>query len=74
MKGPALGSLGVPRGASAYRVISSGFRDPRRNPTRFIPRQQFRRRSPPRLILEIDIGERLSAVVADDETGGLFFD
>src|SRR5262249_8731282 len=34
----------------------------------------LRLRSPARFILEIDIGERLSAVVAHYETGGLFFD
>jgi hypothetical protein len=27
-----------------------------------------------RLVLEIDIGERLPVVVADDKAGGLFFD
>ena len=27
----------------------------------------MRRRSPPRLILEIDVGERLAVVVADDK-------
>jgi hypothetical protein len=37
-------------------------------------RKQLRRRSPPRLILEIDIRERLSVVVADGETRGLFLD
>jgi len=34
----------------------------------------FRRRSPARLIFEIDIGERLTVVVAHDETRGLFLD
>jgi hypothetical protein len=34
---------------------------------RLVPREQFRRRSPTRVILEIDIGEHLSVVVADDE-------
>jgi hypothetical protein len=42
--------------------------------SRLILREQLRRRSPPRLILEIDIRERLSVVVADDEAGGLFLD
>jgi hypothetical protein len=37
-------------------------------------RKQLRRRSPPRLILEIDIRERLSVVVVDGETRGLFLD
>jgi hypothetical protein len=32
------------------------------------------RRPPSRLILEIDIGERLPVVVAHDEAGGLFLD
>jgi hypothetical protein len=31
-------------------------------------------RAPPRFILEIDIGERLSVMVAYNKTGGLFFD
>jgi hypothetical protein len=30
--------------------------------------------SPPRFILEIDVGKPLSAVVADDKTDGLFLD
>jgi len=29
---------------------------------------------PPRLVLEIDIGKRLSAVIAHYKTSGLFFD
>jgi hypothetical protein len=45
-----------------------------RNPPRLIPRQQFRRRSSPRLILEIDIGERLTVMVVDNKAGGLFLD
>jgi hypothetical protein len=34
--------------------------DVHRDPFRLVPREQFRRRSPARLILEIDIGQRLS--------------
>jgi len=34
----------------------------------------FRRRSPPRLILEIDISKLLSVVIADHETGVEFLD
>jgi hypothetical protein len=41
-----------------------------RNPPRLIFGEQFRRRPPSRLILVIDIGERLSVVVADDKAGG----
>jgi hypothetical protein len=44
-------------------------RDIRSNPPRFIPREQFGRRSPPRLILEIDKGKLLAVVVADDKAG-----
>jgi hypothetical protein len=36
--------------------------------------EQLGRRASPRLILEIDIGELLSVVVADDKAGGLFLD
>ena len=31
--------------------------------------EEMHRRAPPRLILEIDVGERLSVVIADDEAG-----
>jgi hypothetical protein len=46
----------------------------RRNPLRLVFGQKLGRRSPPRLVLEIDIGERLSAVIADDKvgSGGLY--
>jgi hypothetical protein len=40
-----------------------------RNPSRLIFAVQLRRRSSPRLILEIDIREWLPVVVADDEAG-----
>jgi len=36
--------------------------------------EQLGRRSPSRLVLEIDIRERLPVVIADDETRGLFLD
>jgi hypothetical protein len=44
-------------------------RDIRRNPSRLVPREQFRRRSPTRLILEIDVGELLAGAVPHDEGG-----
>ena len=31
--------------------------------------EQLGRRAPPRLLLEIDVGERLPVVIADDEAG-----
>ena len=49
-------------------------RDIRRDPSRLVFAEQLSRRSPPRLILEIDIGERLSVVVAHDEVGVQFID
>jgi hypothetical protein len=45
-----------------------------RDPPRLILGKQFRRRSPPWLVLEIDIGECLAAMVADDETRLRLFD
>jgi hypothetical protein len=42
------------------------------DPSRLILAQQLRRRSSPRLILEIDIRERLLVVVAHGEADGLF--
>ena len=44
-----------------------------RNPPRFVFPEQFGRRAPPRLVLEIDIGGRLPVVIAHDEAGGLLF-
>jgi hypothetical protein len=49
------------------------FRDIHGNPSCLITRQQLRRRSPPRLILEIDIRKLLSVVIADDKADGQFF-
>jgi hypothetical protein len=46
----------------------------RRDPPRFVFGQQLCRRSPPRLILEIDIRERLTVSVAHDEAGVQFLD
>ena len=43
--------------------------DIRRNPARLIFREQLGRRSAPRLILEIDIGELLPVGVPHDEAG-----
>ena len=45
-----------------------------RNASRLIAREWLGRRSSSRLILEIDIGERLSVVVAHDKACGLFLD
>ena len=39
-----------------------------------VAREQLSARSTPRLILEIDIRQRLLVVVADDEAGGAFLD
>jgi hypothetical protein len=36
--------------------------------------EQLRRRSAPRLSLEIDIGKLLPVVIADNGAGGLFLD
>src|SRR5262245_62678441 len=41
---------------------------------RLIAREQLGRRSPPRLVLEINMRKRLSATVADDKASGLFID
>jgi hypothetical protein len=48
--------------------------DVHRDAARLIARQKFSSRAPSRLILEIDVGERLSVVVAHHEARGLFFD
>jgi hypothetical protein len=40
----------------------------------FVAGQQLARRAPPRFILAIDKGERLSIVIARDEAGGGFLD
>jgi len=39
-----------------------------------LPRAKLGKRAPAWLVLEIDIGERLSVVIAHDKTGGLFLD
>jgi hypothetical protein len=36
--------------------------------------EQLRRRSSPRLILEIDMRKRFSIVIAHNKAGGVFFD
>jgi hypothetical protein len=41
---------------------------------RLVLGEQLGRRPSPWLILEIDIGQLLPAVIAHDEAGGLFFD
>ena len=46
----------------------------RRDPPRLVAGEQLGRRSTPRLVLEINIGKRLPAVVADNKAGGLFLD
>jgi hypothetical protein len=38
-------------------------------PPGLVASHQSRRRSPSRLLLEIDVGERLPLVIADDEAG-----
>ena len=43
--------------------------DIHRNASRLIPRHQMRSRSPSRLILEIDVSERVPVGVADDVAG-----
>ena len=45
-----------------------------RDAPRLVAAEQLSGRSPPRLFLEIDIGERLPVVIAHHEAGGLFFD
>ena len=44
-----------------------------RNPPRLIFAEQLGCRASPRLILEIDIGELLTVVIADNETGNLAY-
>ena len=44
-----------------------------RNPPRLVARKQFRRRSPPRLILEIDVGELLPGGVLHDDASVVEF-
>jgi hypothetical protein len=39
------------------------------NAPRLVAGEELGRRAPPRLVLEIDVGERLPVVVADDEAG-----
>ena len=46
----------------------------RRDALRFVTRQQDGRRSPSRLVLEIDVGERLTVLVLDGEAGFLLVD
>src|SRR5205807_5032972 len=38
-----------------------------RDPPRLVPRHQVRRRSPARLILEIDVGQRVAVGISHDE-------
>jgi hypothetical protein len=45
-----------------------------RDPPRLVAREQFGRRSPARLILEIDVRNLLSVVVTHDVAGRLFLD
>lgn len=42
-----------------------------RNAQRLIAREQVRRGSPAKLILEIDIRQRVAVIVFDDEAGGV---
>jgi hypothetical protein len=48
--------------------------DIHRDPSCLVFGEQFCRQSSSRLILEIGVGERLSVVIADDETGVGFLD
>jgi hypothetical protein len=57
---------GLSRASAAQQF---GQRNIRRNPSRLTFAEQVCRRPLPRLILEVDIGELLSVVVADDEAG-----
>jgi hypothetical protein len=52
---------------SARQVVMAGRLE--RNPPCLVFSKQFRRRSPPGLLLEIDIGKLLLVVVAHDEAG-----
>jgi len=57
------------------RASSSGqLGDIRRDPPRLIFREQLGRRSPAGLVLEVDIGELLTVVIAHHKAGRLFFD
>jgi hypothetical protein len=61
------------QGAGSDQLRSVG-RHVGRDPPRLILGEQLSRRTPPRFVLEIDIGERLSVVVAHDKSSGLFPD
>jgi hypothetical protein len=59
-------ALAEPRLSPAVQGLR--FRILERNPSRLILAEQLRRRTPPRLFLEIDVGERLPAAVPHDES------
>src|SRR5262249_53908626 len=66
----------LPKTLISLRLVSptSAIGDIGCDPSRLVFRQQLGGRAPARLILEIDISELLSVVVADDEVGGLLLD
>jgi hypothetical protein len=45
-----------------------------RDPPRLVAGEQLRRRSPAGLVLEVDVGERLAAAIAHDQTRRRLFD
>ena len=55
-------------------IVFRRFGGVRRDALRFVTRQQDGRRSPSRLVLEIDVGERLTVLVLDGEAGFLLVD
>ena len=68
------GARSCPLGVkSRHQKLAAASQRSRDSP-RLIFGQQFDADRPPRLVLEIEIGERLPAVVAHDEAGELFLD
>jgi hypothetical protein len=55
-----------------YRWRNSQLGDIRRDPPRFVFREQLGGRSPARLILEIDVGKSLPASIADNLASSTF--
>jgi hypothetical protein len=67
-----MGPRGSRIGDRAQQVWQLG--NVQRDAPRLVAGEQMRRRAPSRLVLGIDIGERLPVVVADDEADGDLID
>ena len=62
----------LPDGKRKYLFAPQQIRqlgDVHRDPPRFVTGHQMRRRAPSRLILKVDVGERVAVDVADDVAG-----